>query len=204
MAFNPADSDLLISAGRPDQFPSLSLPQVAFSGRSNVGKSSLINTLLGRKSLARVSSMPGKTVTVNFYKVSGRLLFADLPGYGFARRAADDKEKWSSLTDGFFTKNRNIDRLKLTVQLVDLTVGPTDDDLMMIGYMKTPVFPSSSSLQRPTSPTKPNARRRLSVCGATPVFRRVRKSYLSHQRRAKGANCSGKQSAPPAISDSYD
>ena len=164
MAFNPADSDLLISAGRPDQFPSLSLPQVAFSGRSNVGKSSLINTLLGRKSLARVSSMPGKTVTVNFYKVSGRLLFADLPGYGFARRAADDKEKWSSLTDGFFTKNRNIDRLKLTVQLVDLTVGPTDDDLMMIGYMKNAGLPFiivASKADKPNKTERAQALERL-------------------------------------------
>ena len=135
MSLNYSDSGLLVSAGRPDQFPALPLPQAVFSGRSNVGKSSLVNCLLGRKSLARVSSVPGKTVTVNFYKVGGRAVFVDLPGYGFARRPDAEKRKWSELTDGFFTKNPNIDLLKFAVQLVDLGVGPTADDRMMIDYL---------------------------------------------------------------------
>lgn len=135
MAVNFPNSELIISAGRTSLFPSLPLPQAVFSGRSNVGKSSLINCLLGRKSLARVSSTPGKTVTVNFYGVDGKAVFVDLPGYGFARRPESEKRQWSALTDGFFTKNPNFDLVKLALQLVDLGVGPTADDMMMIDYL---------------------------------------------------------------------
>ncbi len=124
-----------MSAGLPKQFPADPLPQVAFSGRSNVGKSSLINTVLGRKSLARVSSAPGKTITVNFYDIDRRLYLVDLPGYGFAKRSPEDKKKWSALTDGYFTSNKNIDRLCLVVQLIDSRVGPTADDEMMLDFL---------------------------------------------------------------------
>ncbi|MBE6630100.1 MAG: YihA family ribosome biogenesis GTP-binding protein [Ruminococcaceae bacterium] len=126
---------LLISAGEPRQFPAHPIPQIALSGRSNVGKSSLINTLLGRKALARVSQAPGKTITVNFYDVDKKLFLVDLPGYGFAKRPPQEKEKWSALTDGYFTANKNIDRVALILQLVDLKVGPTKDDVMMLDYL---------------------------------------------------------------------
>ena len=109
------NSKLHISAGDIRQFPSKAVPQIALSGRSNVGKSSLINTLLSRKSLARVSGAPGKTITVNFYDVDGKLFLVDLPGYGFAKRPAAEKAKWSQLTD--------------------LKVGPTNDDVMMLDYL---------------------------------------------------------------------
>ena len=126
---------LFISAGETRQFPSHPIPQIALSGRSNVGKSSLINTLLGRKSLARVSGEPGKTITINFYDIDKKLFLVDLPGYGFAKRPPQEKEKWSALTDGYFTANKNIDRVALVLQLVDLKVGPTKDDVMMLGYL---------------------------------------------------------------------
>ena len=135
MAINTQNVSLRISAGLPKQFPTDAIPQIAFSGRSNVGKSSLINTLLGRKSLARVSSAPGKTITVNFYDVDKKLFLVDLPGYGYAKRTAEDKKRWSELTDGYFTKNKNIDLLSLVVQLVDSRIGPTADDEMMMSYM---------------------------------------------------------------------
>lgn len=135
MAVNVQNSELRISAGLPKQFPKKAIPQIAFSGRSNVGKSSLINTLLGRKSLARVSSAPGKTITVNFYEVDSKLFLVDLPGYGFAKRPPAEKAAWSALTDGFFTSNPNIDLLKLIVQLVDARVGATKDDLMMLDWL---------------------------------------------------------------------
>ncbi len=135
MAVNVQNSQLLISAGLPKQFPKKAIPQIAFSGRSNVGKSSLINTLLGRKSLARVSSAPGKTITVNFYEVDSKLFLVDLPGYGFAKRPPAEKAAWSALTDGFFTNNPNIDLLKLIVQLIDARVGATKDDLMMLDWL---------------------------------------------------------------------
>ena len=141
MAINTANVSLRISAGFPSQFPRDPLPQVAFSGRSNVGKSSLINTLLGRKSLARVSASPGKTVTVNFYDVDRALFLVDLPGYGYARRAIEDKKRWSALTDGYFSSTPNIDLLKLVVQLIDVRVGPTEDDKMMLSYLSETGLP---------------------------------------------------------------
>ncbi len=141
MALNTQNVILKISAGQPRQIPSDPIPQVAFSGRSNVGKSSLINSLLGRKSLARVSSAPGKTITINFYEVDKKLFLVDLPGYGFAKRTLEDKKQWSALTDGYFTSNRNIDRLGLVIQLVDSRIGPTKDDEMMLEYLSAAELP---------------------------------------------------------------
>ena len=135
MSINVQNSGLQISAGLPKQFPRKAIPQVAFSGRSNVGKSSLINTLLGRKSLARVSSAPGKTITINFYNVDEKLFLVDLPGYGFAKRPPAEKAAWSALTDGYFTNNPNIDLLKVVIQLIDARVGATKDDLMMLDWL---------------------------------------------------------------------
>ncbi len=135
MGLNLQNVNLKMTAGFASQFPADPIPQMALSGRSNVGKSSLINTLLGRKSLARVSSTPGKTVTVNFYDVDRKLFLVDLPGYGFAARNPQDKDKWSSLTDGYFTKNKNIDLVKGVVQLIDCRAGITKDDRIMIDYM---------------------------------------------------------------------
>lgn len=135
MIFNPARAILRITAGLPSQFPPDPLPQVAFSGRSNVGKSSLINTLLGRTSLARVSSSPGKTITVNFYEIDKKLFFVDLPGYGYANRSKESRRVWQSLTDGYFTRNPNRDLLRLVVQLVDSRIDATDDDLTMIDWL---------------------------------------------------------------------
>lgn len=126
---------LKISAGVPKQFPREALPQIAISGRSNVGKSSLINTLLNRKSLARVSSAPGKTITVNFYDIDKKMFLVDLPGYGYAKRSFEDKKRWSALTDGYFTANPNIDLLRGVVQLVDSRIGLTADDVDMINWL---------------------------------------------------------------------
>lgn len=141
MSINLNRTSLRISAGLPRQFPSDPIPQVAFSGRSNVGKSSLVNCLLGRKALARVSSAPGKTVTVNFYELDGKLFFVDLPGYGFAKRRPEEQAQWSALTDGYFTNNKNRDLVKLVVQLIDSRVGPTKDDEMMLSYLRETELP---------------------------------------------------------------
>ena len=141
MALNTQNVNLKMTAGFASQFPTDPIPQVALSGRSNVGKSSLINTLLGRKSLARVSATPGKTITVNFYEVDKKLFLVDLPGYGFAARNHDNKQQWSSLTDGYFTKNKNIDLVKGVVQLIDSRACITKDDAMMISYMNSANIP---------------------------------------------------------------
>ncbi|MBR2722268.1 MAG: YihA family ribosome biogenesis GTP-binding protein [Clostridia bacterium] len=141
MALNLNKTELRISAGQIRQFPRDPMAQVAFSGRSNVGKSSLINSLLGRKSLARVSAAPGKTVTINFYDVDKQLFLVDLPGYGFAKRRREEQIEWSNLTDGYFTQNPNLDRLRLVVQLIDSRVGPTGDDAMMLQYLREAGLP---------------------------------------------------------------
>jgi len=124
--------ELRRSAGAPQQLVKSGLPQVAFAGRSNVGKSSLINSLLGRKKLASVSSEPGKTITVNYYEVDGKIYLVDLPGYGFANRGKEETKKWSALTQNYFEEN---DALKLVLQLVDIKVGFTEDDRMMLEYL---------------------------------------------------------------------
>ena len=132
MSINYQNVDLVMSAGFPEQFPQDGLPQIAFSGRYNVGKSSLINALLGRKSLARVSGQPGKTITANFYNIDRKYYLVDLPGYGFAKRPDAEREKWSTLMGAYFDNNPN---LRLVVQLIDLKVGPTKDDDQMLSWL---------------------------------------------------------------------
>ena len=124
-----------MTVGASRQFPRDPRPEIALSGRSNVGKSSLINTMLGRKSLARVSSSPGKTITINYYDIDKKMYLVDLPGYGYAKRSKESKLGWSSLTEAYFLKNPSADSIKLVIQLVDIRTGPTDDDIMMINWM---------------------------------------------------------------------
>lgn len=143
MKINYKNAELTITAGLISQFPKMPLPAFAFSGRSNVGKSSLINTLLERKKLARVSSAPGKTITINFYRIDQKLYFVDLPGYGFAKRSADEQKKWSLLVDSFFTSEHAQNESLTVIQLIDLKVGPTGDDITMLNYLEdteTPYF----------------------------------------------------------------
>ena len=135
MKINTNIASISMTVGAPSQFPRDARPQVALSGRSNVGKSSLINTLLGRKSLARVSSSPGKTITINYYDIDNKMFLVDLPGYGYAKRSKESKKVWSSLTESFFTSNPSSDALKLVIQLIDVRTGPTEDDIMMINWM---------------------------------------------------------------------
>lgn len=125
------------AAGTQEQLPPSDLPEVAFAGRSNVGKSSLLNKLFNRKGLARVSATPGKTITVNFYHLPEARM-VDLPGYGYAKVSQAEKLRWSGLLDGYFASGRN---LRLVVQLVDMRHKPTADDLVMINYLKEMGFP---------------------------------------------------------------
>lgn len=120
------------SYGLSTQLPLGNIPEIAFAGRSNVGKSSLLNKLFNRKSLARVSSVPGKTITINFYDVDGKK-FVDLPGYGYAKLSKSEKERFGELMEGYFQQGRNI---KLVVQLVDMRHKPSADDYGMIDFMQ--------------------------------------------------------------------
>lgn len=125
------------SAGRADQLPKATLPEIVFSGRSNVGKSSLINKLVNRKAIARVSATPGKTATVNFFRLP-EMRLVDLPGYGYAKVSQSEKQRWARLMNGFFESER---RIALVVQLCDLRHAPTQDDLDMIDYLEQKGLP---------------------------------------------------------------
>ena len=128
---NIVRTTLKITAGLASQFPNDNRPQVALSGRSNVGKSSLINTVIGRKNYARVSQSPGKTVTINFYKLE-EFRLVDLPGYGYAKVADSDRERWSELMEGYFRTGRNI---KLCLQLIDMRHPATEFDISMLEFL---------------------------------------------------------------------
>lgn len=129
MNFNKAE--FYRSYGTFSQLPPSDLPEFAFSGRSNVGKSSLINKIFNRKSLAKVSSVPGKTATINFYSLDGCFM-VDLPGYGYAKVAKSDKDRWSGLIEGYLNSDR---QLMLVFQLIDMRHPPSKDDMMMLTYL---------------------------------------------------------------------
>ena len=124
---------LTTSAVSEKQYPKMNIPEIAFVGRSNVGKSSLINKLLNRKSLARVSQTPGKTVTINFYNVDDTVHLVDLPGYGYAQRSQSEIQKWGNMIENYL---RDREELIKTVLLVDARHAPSKDDLTMIDWIK--------------------------------------------------------------------
>ncbi len=120
-----------LSAGKKEQLPSSGPPEIVFSGRSNVGKSSLLNKLTNRRSLARVSATPGKTATINFFKIDG-CRFVDLPGYGYAKVSKSEQARWAGLVEGYFAQERN---RALVLQLVDFRRDPTSDDFQMLDFL---------------------------------------------------------------------
>ena len=123
--------------GTLKQIPPSDIPEIVFAGRSNVGKSSMLNKLFNRKNLARVSSMPGKTITINFFKVED-VRIVDLPGYGYAKVAKGEKRRWAEMMEGYFQSPRNI---KLVVQLVDMRHKPSEDDYVMMRFLQDAGLP---------------------------------------------------------------
>ena len=124
--------------GTLKQIPQSDLPEIVFAGRSNVGKSSMLNRIFNRKNLARVSSMPGKTITINFFKVENDVRIVDLPGYGYAKVAKGEKRRWAEMMEGYFQSPRNI---KLVVQLVDMRHKPSEDDYIMMRFLQDADLP---------------------------------------------------------------
>jgi len=133
------------------------VPEIVFSGRSNVGKSSLINAVLGRKSLARVSATPGKTATINFYHL-GEVRLVDLPGYGYAKVSNAEKKRWAKLIEGYFDQDRD---LRLVIQLVDSRHPPTKDDMTMIEYLTEREIPFVIALTKMDKLNKTQRKTRL-------------------------------------------
>ncbi|HEY9577572.1 MAG TPA: ribosome biogenesis GTP-binding protein YihA/YsxC [Pseudobacillus sp.] len=125
--------ELVISAVKPAQYPEDSLPEFALAGRSNVGKSSFINKMIQRKSMARISSKPGKTQTLNFYKIEEALYFVDVPGYGFAKVSKKEREAWGKMIETYLTTR---EQLRACMLIVDLRHPPTEDDVMMYQFLK--------------------------------------------------------------------
>jgi len=126
-------SELETIAVKPNQYPDSDLPEIAFVGRSNVGKSSLLNYLTGRKSLARVSGSPGKTRTINFYRINDSFRIVDLPGYGYAKVSKEVTKDWDKMMDAFLSSRENLRRV---VQLVDIRHAPSKQDIQMYEYLR--------------------------------------------------------------------
>ncbi|MDD4690941.1 MAG: ribosome biogenesis GTP-binding protein YihA/YsxC [Eubacterium aggregans] len=129
---NVTKSEIIISAVSEAQYPQDALPEIVLLGRSNVGKSSFINTLINRKGLARTSSQPGKTQTMNFYQINDTFRFVDMPGYGYARVSKTEREKWGRMIEDYLQNREN---MALIIQLVDSRHEPTEDDKLMYDWL---------------------------------------------------------------------
>lgn len=126
-------AEIVISAVSEAQYPTLSLPEIALAGRSNVGKSSFINRLINRRNLVRTSSKPGKTRTLNFYNINDRFLFVDVPGYGYAQVSKKERAKWGDMMEHYFETR---EPLSAVILVIDSRHKPTDDDINMYQYVK--------------------------------------------------------------------
>jgi len=126
-------AELVISAVSKKQYPTEPLPEIALAGRSNVGKSSFINKIIQRKALARTSSKPGKTQTLNFYKINDAYYFVDVPGYGYAKVSKKEREKWGKMMEEYFAEREN---LNMAVLIIDIRHDPTNNDVMMYDFLK--------------------------------------------------------------------
>ncbi|MFJ7637442.1 ribosome biogenesis GTP-binding protein YihA/YsxC [Peribacillus sp. NPDC097264] len=126
-------SDIVISAVKPEQYPNTPIPEFALAGRSNVGKSSFINKLINRKNLARTSSKPGKTQTLNFYIINEAMHFVDVPGYGYAKVSKSERDAWGRMIETYFTSR---EQLRAAILVVDLRHPPTKDDIAMYEFLK--------------------------------------------------------------------
>lgn len=164
---NFQNADFKASYGLSSQLPEADRPEIIFSGRSNVGKSSLINKLCQRKSLARVSSTPGKTATINFYSVDN-VYFVDLPGYGYAKVGQAERHRWDELINSYFNKQR---RRTLLVQLLDARHDPSKDDVTMLEYLQHHNIPFIAAL------TKSDKLRKSEISATIDRFEEVCKQF---------------------------
>ncbi|SUN46528.1 GTP-binding protein [Streptococcus equi subsp. equi] len=130
---NTHNASILLSAANKSHYPQDDLPEIALAGRSNVGKSSFINTILGRKSLARTSSKPGKTQLLNFFNVDNKLRLVDVPGYGYAKVSKAERARWGKMIEEYLTTRQN---LRAVVSLVDFRHEPSQDDIQMYEFLK--------------------------------------------------------------------
>lgn len=133
MEINTHNAEILLSAANKSHYPQDEIPEIALAGRSNVGKSSFINTLLNRKNLARTSGKPGKTQLLNFFNIDNKLRFVDVPGYGYAKVSKTERAKWGKMIEEYLTSREN---LRAVVSLVDFRHEPSADDVQMYEFLK--------------------------------------------------------------------
>lgn len=133
MKINTNNVKLLVSAVKKEQYPATLHPEIALVGRSNVGKSSMINKILNRRNFARISSTPGKTATINFYEIDEKLMIVDLPGYGYASRSKDEIKKWGNMIEEYLNSRAQLSQVVL---LVDSRHKPTKEDVMMLEWVR--------------------------------------------------------------------
>lgn len=138
-------AEFIKSAVNKSDFPKEKLPEIAFVGRSNAGKSSLINTLVNRKGLAKTSSTPGRTRLVNFFRVNHKLTFVDLPGYGYAKVSASVRKEWKPMIEGYFTGREN---LKGVILIIDIRRGPEEEEESIIDFLNSIGVPSVAALTK--------------------------------------------------------
>lgn len=131
-------AEFVISAASKKQYPEEGIPEIALAGRSNVGKSSFVNRLIARKNLARTSSKPGKTQTLNYYKINDLFHFVDVPGYGYAKVSKTERKRWGEMMEEYFSERENLTAVFL---ITDVRHEPTKDDCMMYDYLKHFDFP---------------------------------------------------------------
>lgn len=157
-------AEFIKSAAKPKDYPPPELPEVAFVGRSNVGKSSLINVLANRKALVRTSSTPGRTQLINFFDINGILTLVDLPGYGYAKAPPDVRKQWGPMIETYLAKRES---LKAVVLILDIRRKPSDDDLNMLRWLGTYGIPPIIVLTKCDKLSKNERAKQASVIGRT-------------------------------------
>ncbi|MDE6501458.1 MAG: ribosome biogenesis GTP-binding protein YihA/YsxC [Ruminococcus sp.] len=178
MKLNYNKAEFFASYGTFSQIPPAQNVEIAFAGHSNVGKSTLINKLFNRKNLARVSSVPGKTATINFYKLED-IYFVDLPGYGYAKVSKSEKERWSGLIEGYLGADRDI---RLVFMLIDMRHAPTKDDIQMVNYLIDTEMPFVIVLTKADKLNKSEREKRMKAFeGEIPCFSDIHSIPFSSQ-----------------------
>jgi GTP-binding protein len=157
-------AEFVTSAVRPSQFPVADLPEFAFAGRSNVGKSSLINTLVNRKKLVMTSSTPGKTRLINFFRVNDAFMFVDLPGYGYARVSEDERRKWRPMIEQYLSAREN---LKAVIIILDIRRTPGAEDAQLLGWLDRQEIPAVLVVTKSDKLSKTAQKKQIQIIAST-------------------------------------
>lgn len=185
------NAEIVISAVSPKQYPETDLPEIALAGRSNVGKSSFINTLIDRKNLARTSGKPGKTQTLNFYLIENALHFVDVPGYGYAKVSKTERAKWGEMIETYITSRK---QLRAVVSLVDVRHDPSKEDIQMYDFLKYYGIPVIVVATKADKIPRGKWNKHTSAIKKKLDFDRMIPSFFSHLKQKKEKKKHGRPS----------